>query len=98
VGMNKCKDCIHVQSSGDFELKDPGGVTYIAKYCNKLNAYVIAPQKACDRFKRYIESCPFCGSKRREFTITSWWVKCDECGAQGPRGEIPTEAWNRRTK
>lgn len=96
--MNECKDCIHVRSSGDFELKDPGGLTYIAKYCDKLSAYALVNQKVCDQFERYIEFCPFCGSKKVWLSSGKNRILCGNCRAEGPTSDNPTEAWNRRTK
>lgn len=45
--------------------------------------------------------CPFCaGSNLAHWTPTgSGWIKCGDCGAEGPHHTNPTlwlEAWNRR--
>lgn len=48
-----------------------------------------------------LEPCPFCGSESMYCDLDSegWYLECNGCLAQGPRGKNPVEAeekWNRR--
>ena len=44
-----------------------------------------------------LKPCPFCGSSDLKFVrAPDNWIRCANCGAQGPMATYACAAWNRR--
>lgn len=47
-----------------------------------------------------LKPCPFCGSKNLEVHTFSFYVKCEECGGEGPWNDYSEDDaisdWNKR--